>query len=253
MKLDDPADFTCGAERRERLQRLAQGLIERKEASRTQAKILGKLNYHVVKLKEQGRTSGPDIDSICGAIQEWADTGASLQSSRLVSALAPLEPLFVEASAPEPLAGVLGELRTASPGAQGARVGEVERTESPVPRARELVRGMRALLLGGEPEDARRDELVEALGLESGLWLPLDRSAPGAEVESAVATPDVDLICIVTRLPEDTYDVFKVGCRGRGVPFVRLSGGVSAPEVAQQILRQVGRMLQTRASMTAGA
>ena len=252
MKLDDPADFTSGRARGERLRKLSETLIGRREAQRQQTHLLGKLKYHITKLGENSSPSGPDLDSICSAVAEWSEAGNPPQHPRLLEALRPLPKILGDVPPPPALGELcscLSACRETTP--MPSDTPSTSRRETAVPRAAELMKGLRALILGAVLDDSGRDQLTQDLALASVEVSPLGADASEDYVRNVVPTSGVDLVLIVTRLPEPTYEEFKRICRERQLPFVRLPGGVRTAEIAQQTMRQVGRMLQARSSMSA--
>ena len=252
MKLDDPADFTKGRDRGERLRKLSETLMGRKEEQRQQTHLLGKLKYHVTKLGENSHPSGPDLESICSVVSDWSEAGYPPQHPHLLAALRPLPKILGEVPPPGALAELcscLSERRDENHKTSDSLPSP--RRESTVPRAAELLKGLHALILGGVVDEPGRVQLAADLALASVQVSPLEADATEDHVRSILPTSGVDLVLIVTRLPEATYEEFKRTCRERQLPFVRLPGGVRTAEVAQQTLRQVGRMLQARSSLTA--
>ncbi len=254
MKLDDPADFTTSRERAERLRTLAATLMDRKQAMRRRVHLLNKVRFHLRKLSESEGTFGNDLDSIAHAVQEWKDVGYPLQDRHLVDMLTSLPGAVPDGTPLPPLVmEVLVQREQASQEKNGA-IAELDgpRRESAIARASELVRGMRALLIGGSEDADARAELERVLGLAQVRWMVLGSDPPVETLDAAIGAPDVDLVLLAVRLPETTYADFKRLCRDRGAPFVRLPGGAAAHEVAQQLLRQVGRMLHGHTAEGAG-
>jgi hypothetical protein len=255
MKLDDPADFTASRERAERLRTLSATLMDRKQAMRRRVHLLNKVRFHLRKLADSEGAFGNDLAAIALAVQEWKEIGYPLHDRHLVDMLESLPDAIPEGTPLPPLVNeVLAQREQQEQGdAYGApSEGDGARRESAIERASELVRGMRALMFSGPEDAAARAELERVLGLAQVRWIALD-AEPGIEaLEAAIGAPDVDLVLLAVRLPEMAYAEFKRLCRDRGAPFVRLPGGAGAHEVAQQLMRQIGRMLHGRATERAG-
>ncbi len=253
MKLDDPADFANAAERRERLRTLSATLLDRKQAMRRRVHLLNKVRFHLRKLAESEGAFGNDLESIAHAVEEWKSVGYPLDDRHLVDMLAGLTDLVPQDTPLPPILTDVVALRRAAKekAFTGADAEVAARRESAIERASELVRGMRAILVGLAEDENARASLERDLGLSQVRWIEHGPDAPPDLLESAIGAPDVDLVLLGVRLSEPAYADFKRLCREHSAPFVRLPGGVGAHEVAQQLMRQIGRMLLGRVATRA--
>ena len=247
MRLDDPADFRAHEGLTERLSHLEADLETRKRTDHERRRLADKMRFHCHKAVADAEFGGYDVDAMVEAARLWLAAGLPDRDLALRKALQPLlersEPLTLD----EPLRRLV-DANTARPAIHRSGEGSDSEVDSPartslITRARSLLSGRHALLFGRAERPLSKAALERELGLARVTWIELEEDAGLAPIEGEVARADVNLILIAMRLPNEAYEQFKQLCIEHGKPFVRLPNGYGPGQVAQQVLRQVGRRL----------
>jgi len=245
MKLDDPADFTVALALAKRLLATTDAILDRWRVQRRRSHILNKIRFHIGKMRTEGSPER-DLESIGRGIDEWIELGF-LPNDRSLGAL--VEPLESVGKLPESVRRVVAAYRLGAADPPEERALDDSRRVQFIGRARELMEGMTVSLFAGHEEPKTIEELVDQLGLDEVRWTELGAEPSIEDLREDIEDAQVDLVMIAARLPVDTYAEFKSLCREHETPFVRLPAGYAPGQVAQQVVRQVGRMLRVRAQV----
>jgi hypothetical protein len=122
-------------------------------------------------------------------------------------------------------------------------VARLRHAEPDVLRVTDLLRGRRAVLIGGEARPRAKRALEEALGLSELEWLSAPQHSSFWEFEPAVARPDTAVVLLAIRWSSHSFGEVRSLCDRYGKPLVRLPGGYNPGQVAWQILQQCGEQL----------
>ncbi len=255
MKLDDPADFTASQDLAERLHRIRDEILGRRKMLRRRTELVKKVRYHLAKATPEQPLLDQDLASIEQALEEWVKSGFPLMDCGLGEALRELaERVGDQDRLPATAAAALAAQEERRQAAEESTVHVVDWREPAVhARAVELLRGRTATLIAGQEDLPARDLLTKELELTQVRWVDLSKQGDGVDLDAEIRREEVDLVLIAERLSIPLYADFKRACLEHKTPFVRLPGGYEPGQVAQQVLRQVGRMLsplESEASMT---
>jgi hypothetical protein len=113
-------------------------------------------------------------------------------------------------------------------------------------RARELLQGRSAVLIGGERRPPAAESLEAALGLRELVWIETREHQTHAVFEPYVARDDVAVVVLAIRWSSHGFGEVKEFCDKYGKPLVRLPAGYSPNQVAYHLVRQVGDRLGER-------
>lgn len=116
---------------------------------------------------------------------------------------------------------------------------------TPTQQVAELLRGRVLLVIGGDPRREHAERLREAFGLADVLWPETSQTNPSfTAFEPLVARPEVAIVLLLIKLNRHGItEELPAVCERHGKPVVRLVGGYHPGQVAEQILKQVGKRL----------
>lgn len=244
MKLDDPADPNRWKGLQDRIADLQVEVQEAKNRHSLKRKRLGKARYISTQIAE-----GQDYDgnwlSLSRTVGELIADGLPPSNIELREMLLP-----VVTSAPElPDAPQGWELTV-------REVGRFLETQAACPVAvspdepsqeiteiAELLRGKKAVLIGGHCRPEHKASIEAALGLKELIWLETQDFNSGRSFEPYIASEDVALVMLAIRWSRHAFGDVKADCDRYGKPLVRLPGGYNSSQIAQQILNQCSRQL----------
>lgn len=108
-------------------------------------------------------------------------------------------------------------------------------------QARSLLKGCRALLVGGDEREYQRRAIEGGLGI-SLKWL---QTRAHESTQSAVeAVESVDVVFLAIRWASHAYGTLADACKRRGIPIVRLPAGLNPTQIAQQTIEQAAHRLR---------
>jgi len=243
MRLDDPADFRAHTDLASRLRKTSEGLFRRREAKRQRGQLLNKVRYHMRRVAEGESFAEPDHDSIRQTVASWHELGLPPGDRALRELLEPLAKLLPEGTE---LGPEIKRVIESQPTTFGADAQDSAPRPDLVERASALLEGRSVLLFSPEEDSGTGDELIRTLELAGLKWvvLPQEDTDLGGRLEAEIRDTSISLVLIAVRLGADEYSLFKNLCIELDKPFVRLPSGTGPPQVAHQVLRQVGRRLR---------
>ncbi|MFC6662598.1 hypothetical protein [Deinococcus multiflagellatus] len=112
-----------------------------------------------------------------------------------------------------------------------------------VEQARALLAGKRVVLLGGVPDPAHHQALVEALGLAELDWIPSDRYDHGLQAAAHLRQPGTALAIFALRWGAHAHGSLRAAAREEGVPYLLHPAGLNPSQIAWQVMRQVSGAL----------
>ncbi|WP_156372933.1 hypothetical protein [Deinococcus sp. Leaf326] len=116
-----------------------------------------------------------------------------------------------------------------------------------VQAARALVEGRALTLIGGVPDPAHHQALVDALGLADLEWIGADEYNHGTHAHSRV-TDQTAVVILAIRWMGHAHNGLRDVAKAKGVPYVMHPGGLNPSSVAWQILQQASTQLLAHAS-----
>lgn len=115
-----------------------------------------------------------------------------------------------------------------------------------VQEARALLEGRSLTLIGGVPDPAHHQALVDSLGLAHLDWISAAEYDHGTHAHSRV-TDQTAVVILAIRWMGHAHNTLRDVAKAKGVPYVMHPGGLNPSSVAWQILHQVSAQLTARA------
>lgn len=252
MTIDDPADPAGAAERRLRIQAEAQRLAEREAAARRVKSVLGQVRYHSGQLaKCRPGDAATHWSKIADAVAQLGTLGVPPTDRRIAEAVGPVAAGLWPGLTPgaDHLAAVIPRASALArdPEATTMDATGPDRREwsDTVLSVRDLLRGRRMVIVGGErnPEAIRR--LVQAFELKDAEWVELMEHGTGGPMRAPVARPDTAVVVVIVKLTGHLHaDEARKLAVAAGKPFVMLPGGYNPERVADAIGTQASDRLR---------
>ncbi len=249
MKIDDPADPGRAGELAAEIRALGETIARRKKEARKVGEIINKIRYHAKKTDAEGMLETHDARTINESFEALASLGIQPGDGRLdplcefVSLGAfpdeqpPSETLrtFAEACAhePEPPPGII-EARPAPEPKWSDRVREV----------RELLRGGRVVIIGGEKRPDAIERIESAFELGALDWVSITEHGSSEPMRAPIFRADTRLVIVLVKLSGHQHiDDATRYAREADVPLVRLPAGYNPEQIAEQVFTQAGDRL----------
>jgi len=227
------------------------GVAERAAVSRGREKSfktnLNTIQYHVGRILEDQEHEGDhanDWKRIDEALGRFLAEGGQPSNPKLVDLIEPIADLAPEAVAQqaEGLRRVLPFVdQRAAAKDQPSEDSEPDRvTTADLRKARELLRGKRVVMIGGEARRPQREKLERELELMELVWVTSKEHGSIDTFLPDVSRPDTALVILAIRWASHSFEEVKATCDSLGKPFVRLPAGYGVNRVAFEVVRQQG-------------
>lgn len=248
MRLDDPADFTQWPARREEIERLGDDISARHAHAKEIRNLIGRVGYISKRWGDYaGEEAVVQARKLADAVERLAQLGVRPSDPRIRDPLLEIADLL-----PDEIeqGGAFSEaLRFADEHAarREAESRSDDRAAPPptpeVVRARDLLSGKVAVLIGGTCRPRSRDALREGLGLSELRWITTRPHEPLSHFDAQARRDDVALVMLAIRWASHSFEDIKAVCDGAGTPFVRLPRGYGLNQVAREIVSQASESL----------
>lgn len=180
-------------------------------------------------------------------VRGYIESGGAIDSSALADAVAPVRDLLRNLLPPESEVWAIRESAPAPAEIEDNDEPDADRALVIGPellKARQLLAGRTALLIGGEerPQHARR--LEQALDLRELRWSGHREHSSLAPLESEIARPEIDVVLLPIRWNgTETGPTIRQWCKLYSKPCVTLKAGYNANQIAHAVLEQVSERL----------
>lgn len=126
------------------------------------------------------------------------------------------------------------------------RAGAEEREWSgAVLAVRDLLRGKRMVIIGGEPNAEAAQRLTQAFELKEAEWVELTEHGSGAPMRAPIHRADTGVVVVIIKLTGHLHaEEAREYAAAAGKPCVMLSGGYNPERVAAEILEQASDRLR---------
>jgi len=252
MTADDPADPADAADLMWRIKAQGKQLDEREAAAKKIKSALGQIKYHAGQLiKGRPEEAPAHWAKISDAVKRLEGMGVSTTDRRIAEAVGP------EAAAAWPgslagadhMAGIIARassLKSESEKASTKRPRADEREWSPsVLGVRDLLRGKRMVIIGGERNAEAVQRLTQAFELTEAEWVELTEHGPGTPMRAPINRPDTAVVVVIVKLTGHLHsDEAREYAAAAGKPCVMLSGGYNPERVAAEIMEQASSRLK---------
>ena len=252
MTADDPADPANAVDLRTRIGALGKRLDEREAAAKKVKNALGQIRYHAGQLTKGRPEEAPaHWTKIADAVKRLDGMGVSTTDRRIAEAVGPT----AAAAWPGPSAGsefmtdVIARavaLKSEAGKTDPKRSNGEEREWSPsVLGVRELLRGKRMVIIGGERNAEAVQRLTQAFELKDAEWVELTEHGPGTPMRAPIYRPDTAVVIVIIKLTGHLHsEEARDYAAAAGKPCVMLSGGYNPERVAAEIMEQASGRLK---------
>ena len=244
MRLDDVASEKDWIAVQDKLAALRKDWEQGRQRDTQRQSLLAKARYHAKQCAKSPGQWSHDWTKLAEAIEELVSSGVPASDSEVREILLPLEEDRPEHEFGPGFSRVWEELDKYL--SISDRPESTPKTRAPSPdvlAARELLRGKKIILIGGERRRNAEDALVEQLGLDEVIWLHQRPHTSIEEFQPAVARPDVSLVLLAIRWSSHSYGEVRSFCDQYAKPLVRLPAGYNPQQVAKQIVEQAAQRL----------
>ncbi len=189
-------------------------------------------------------TEEEDTEAILAAFREALEGGIKADDPRLIRLASP----YLEAMLSE--GPIFKDLRRFA--RKGAGLDSVDSGEFPPDATQDLgpppdwawwslVRGKRAVIVGGDRREEARRRLARAFEFASLEWIPLQHENNTLRsLAHSVTAGGIDLVILLRRfVPHQADEVVIPACKAAGVPFVSVETGYGVERVKQAVERFV--------------
>ncbi len=252
MTADDPADQANSADLRSRIKAQGKRLDEREAATKGVKNALGQIRYHAGQLSKCRPEEAPaHWTKISDAVKRLQGMGVSTTDRRVAEAVGSA----AAAAWPGPPAGadfmadVIARaltLKSEVGKTDPKRTNGDEREWSPsVLGVRELLRGKRMVIIGGERNAEAVQRLTQAFELKDAEWVELTEHGPGTPMRGPIYRPDTAVVIVIIKLTGHLHsEEAREYAAAAGKPCVMLSGGYNPERVAAEIMEQASARLK---------
>jgi len=205
-------------------------------------KLLQKVEKRVLDSPAPGE--GVDSTPVLQAFREAVDGGLKADDPRLVRLAMPfIDALTAAGSAHKDIRKAVRRAQDADVEAAADLTGEVAAAAEIGPPPEwawwPLVRGKRAVIVGGDRREEARKRLQDTFELSECEWVPLQHENQALRsLAASVTGGGVDLVLILRRfVPHMADEILIPACKAAGVPWVSVERGYGVERVRQGIER----------------
>jgi len=241
MCADDLADPYSGADIQSRIQAIreaCQKVLDRQKLRTDQVK---RVRYHA-KLVDAGGGTDHDWQTIVRVVDEAVRDGMPPSNREIREALLPIiDSLSVSDEFPPSFHLVLREAKKyqAEQNTQLPCMNDVEPTAD-VQAVRKFLEGTTLVIIGGDSRDHSQQSIKDVFTLKEVLWLPSREHQSVERFKPYIKRDDVKVVVLLIRWASHSYGDLKPVCDLHGKLFVRVPGGYSPNQIANNIIAQCG-------------
>jgi len=252
MTVNDPADPAIASDLRSRITAEGKRLDERAAAARKVKNALSQIKYHSGHLakcrKEEASTHWSKISD---AVKRLDGMGIPPTNPRIAEAIGSVAAAGWPgvSAGREHMAEVIaralaltGEADRASGDQSNA---DVREWSNSVLTVRDLLRGTRMVVVGGERNAEAAQRLKQAFELRETEWVELTEHGPGTPMRAPIYRPDTAVVVVIIKLTGHLHaDEAREYASAAGKPCVMLAGGYNPERVAAEIMEQASERLR---------
>ncbi len=251
MTADDPADPANAADLRSRIRAAGTRLDEHAAAAKKVRNALGQVRYHAGQLTKCGMEEAPGHWSrISDAIKRLEGMGVSSTDRRIAEAIGHVAaaawpgPSVGADSMTRVIARALAFAKDTENAAQEQASADQREWSAAVREVRDLLRGKRMVVIGGQRNAEAAQRLAQAFELNEAEWIELTEHGSGAPMRAPIYRPDTAVVVIIIKLTGHLHsDEAREYARAAGKPCVMLSSGYNPERVAAEIMEQASARL----------
>jgi len=106
---------------------------------------------------------------------------------------------------------------------------------------REILRGKRVVMIGGDERPNRRAAIERAFELDELRWIATRPHERHDNIEPAIERADTDVVLLLIRWSSHNFGELRETCDRLDKPLVRIPGGYSPSAIAHEFIQQAGR------------
>lgn len=249
---DAPADPAAAPDLAAHIAAFRADCQAQRKVTKARREALRKVEYEVRQLLSCLPDDRPEhARKVEAGVRGFIESGGVIDAPALADAVAPVRDLLRELL---PEDSEVWAIRAPAPAAPPSSAHEDRDDDDHESRAliigpellkaRQLLAGRTALLIGGEerPQHARR--LEQALELNELRWAGHREHSSLAPLEHEIARPEVDLVLLPIRWNgTETGPIIRQWCKHYHKPCVTLKAGYNANQIAHAVLEQVSERL----------
>lgn len=250
MRLKDPGNFREWHDMQQRIDTLQERIEGTLQKKRARKKFINKIRYHCQRLARgaSDEDAATDWRTIDQATEDLLDCGIPPSNLDLRELLLPLlDTLPPEHELGPGLARVLVEIDRFLAGRELNRStpdGREREVSAEVREVAALLARRTVVLIGGMQRRDSAAALKDAFGLQELRWITTGSHVSYSAFEPDIARPETALVLLAVRWSSHSYARVAGTCNQYDKPLVRLPGGYSPNQVANQILGQVSDRLR---------
>lgn len=248
MRLDDPAEPESIDALEEALARLEERVSSRERRAKEARGRLDRIRYHAGILAE-GRSvnEAHDWQRIEESVEGLSGLGFDPEEDAVASRLealaeSGLEPPEGHPAAARALEAVRRVAATPEPEEGNGRA----RWSDRVRRVREMLRGGRLVIIGGEPRREAVDRIRDAFGVADVDWVALTEHGSGAAMRAPIERPETTLVVVLVKLAGHLHvDEARRYAKRADKPVVLLKAGYNPERLALGVMNQASEQLSS--------
>ncbi len=249
MRLDDPAEPSRWLRLAERIGEM-RAAVQRRQSARDQRRsLLNKARYHAKRIAAAGETRDAREDDwakVAAAVGSLVADGVPPSDREVRDILLPLVDDVPEMELGSGMTAVLDQIDRYRDQLDREPADATARAPSAtLTRARDLLRGRRAVLIGGYPRELHRLKIEQAFELAELRWVAvLHHQSLEGEVLSLVKRPEFTVFVTMTRFRSHLFGPqLREWCKQHQKVYLELPAGYGIEQIAHQVLAQASGLL----------
>lgn len=248
----------------ERIESIRKGAHEEIAKEAAPKNALNKLSYHLGRVKKSPSDAESHSTAICKAVANFVHAGKSLTDPELRARFDCLDSIEMlpQAVREDPRCAELIEILQNPQVSQikYRKLAEVEEEEeddetedstarAPTPEVlavREVLRGKRMVIIGGDERPDSTHRIQEAFQLRELHWIETQPNGAHSAFSPPIRDPDTAIVVLLIRWSRHQFgDVVEI-CKQFGKPFVRATTGYNPNTIALAIVKQASDKLDIK-------
>lgn len=252
MTADDPADPCNAADLCERIHQVSKRIDDRVNRARGIKSAFGQIKYHAGQIVKNGSDgASADWSRIADAVTRLASMGIVASDRRIAEAVGPDAAALWPAEHADAggLSAVVGRALALAADSEmdteDEPLSEGRAWSAPALEVRELLRGRRMVVIGGERNAHAVDRFIQAFDLADAEWVALTEHGSSIAMRAPINRSDTAVVVVIIKLAghQHAYEA-RDYATSAGKPCILLSGGYNPERVAKAILEQASARLK---------
>lgn len=241
MRIDDPADPARVPLLRQAIEEHGRQKVEKVTTEKEVTQLLNKLKYHARQIREQKGEASAHLGNITAAVNDLGPLGVPPTDTRILQQFTPdIVELFPdEQGGSERIAKTLRAAIERNEEQDDAAELGGRRWSQRVLQVREMLRGRRLVLIGGEARQQAKAKIAEAFELSEVEWVKLNEHSTGDPMRAPILQPETAMVLALIRWTGHLHaEEARNFAREAGKPCVHIKAGYNPEQLADAILTQ---------------